>query len=73
MSIPEPDRADPDRTQDLLEQAGFALHALTEEQQEVMRGISEQELELLLDLKTRLDLVGPEVEAHSEFAGGALF
>ncbi|WP_405723258.1 hypothetical protein OG607_14410 [Streptomyces sp. NBC_01537] len=56
-----------------LEAAGFALDALNEEQQEVLRHLTPQELELLLDVKQRLDEVGPEVQAHSEIAGGALF
>lgn len=56
-----------------LEEAGFALDALTEEQQEVLEALSPQELSLLLDIKSRLDEVGPEVQAHAEIAGGALF
>ncbi|MFJ3231116.1 aroma-sacti cluster domain-containing protein [Streptomyces sp. NPDC086787] len=58
---------------DRLNQAGFAVHALTEEQQEVLRGLTSHELDLLVDIKSRLDEVGPEVQAHSEIAGGALF
>ncbi|MFE0465108.1 aroma-sacti cluster domain-containing protein [Kitasatospora sp. NPDC058965] len=53
--------------------AGFAVDALTEEQREVLLGLSPHELALLIDIKTRLDEVGPEVEAHAEIAGGALF
>ena len=46
---------------------------LTEEQREVLSGLTPQELALLLDVKSRLDAVGPEVQAHGEIAGGALF
>ncbi|MGW4892556.1 aroma-sacti cluster domain-containing protein [Kitasatospora sp. NPDC004240] len=56
-----------------LRAAGFALDALTDDQLDVLRALSTEELELLLDLKHRLDDAGPEVQAHSEIAGGALF
>lgn len=57
----------------VLESHGFAVAALTDEQREILRGLSEQELSMMLDIKARLDEVGPEVQAHSEIAGGALF
>ncbi|MCS0636713.1 hypothetical protein NX801_13795 [Streptomyces sp. LP05-1] len=53
--------------------AGFAVDLLTEEQRQVLTGLTEEELALLLDIKDRLDAVGPEVQAHGEIAGGALF
>ncbi|MET8858827.1 aroma-sacti cluster domain-containing protein [Streptomyces sp. NPDC004579] len=56
-----------------LEDAGFPLHTLSPEQREVLQDLSAQELTLLLDLKRRLDAAEPEVQAHSEIAGGALF
>ncbi|MBM9508889.1 aroma-sacti cluster domain-containing protein [Actinacidiphila acididurans] len=56
-----------------LEAHGFGIAALTDEQRDVLRGLSREELDLLLDIKDRLDEVGPEVQAHSEIAGGALF
>ncbi|MEU4169326.1 aroma-sacti cluster domain-containing protein [Streptomyces sp. NPDC026665] len=56
-----------------LEDAGFPLHSLSPEQREVLQDLSTQELTLLLDLKRRLDAAEPEVQAHSEIAGGALF
>ncbi|MEY2242488.1 aroma-sacti cluster domain-containing protein [Streptomyces sp. NPDC005070] len=56
-----------------LEDAGFPLHSLSPEQREVLQDLSAQELTLLLDLKQRLDAAEPEVQAHSEIAGGALF
>jgi len=56
-----------------LEAAGFGVHALTEEQHTVLRSLTGPELALLIDIKGRLDDVGPEVQAHSDLAGGALF
>ncbi|WP_354642998.1 aroma-sacti cluster domain-containing protein [Kitasatospora camelliae] len=56
-----------------LEAAGFAVHAFTEEQQEVLQALTPHELAVLVDIKGRLDEVGPEVQAHGEIAGGALF
>ncbi|GLX51442.1 hypothetical protein Shyhy01_43920 [Streptomyces hygroscopicus subsp. hygroscopicus] len=56
-----------------LNEAGFSVGALTDEQLEVLRALTPQELDLLVDIKGRLDEVGPEVQAHSEIAGGALF
>jgi hypothetical protein len=58
---------------DTLEAHGFGVRDLTEEQQQVLRELSEDEVALLLGIKERLDEVGPEVQAHSEIAGGALF
>ncbi|BBA95842.1 hypothetical protein RVR_861 [Actinacidiphila reveromycinica] len=62
-----------DDTLDVLRAHGFGVAELTEEQQEVLRGLSAEELSVMLDIKARLDEVGPEVQAHSEIAGGALF
>ncbi|MFC9019626.1 aroma-sacti cluster domain-containing protein, partial [Streptomyces albidoflavus] len=39
----------------------------------VLTGLEPDELAVLLDIKGRLDAVGPEVQAHGEIAGGALF
>ncbi|HEY3477337.1 MAG TPA: aroma-sacti cluster domain-containing protein [Streptomyces sp.] len=58
---------------DRLQLAGFSLDALTDEQREVLMALTPYELDLLVDIKGRLDEVGPEVQAHSEIAGGALF
>jgi hypothetical protein len=60
-------------TLDRLQTAGFALDALNDEQREVLSALTPQELAVLIDIKGRLDEVGPEVQAHSEIAGGALF
>ncbi|GGQ52455.1 MULTISPECIES: aroma-sacti cluster domain-containing protein [Streptomyces] len=56
-----------------LEQAGFPVRAFTGEQRAVFAGLTPQELALILDLKTRLDAVEPEVQAHTVVAGAALF
>ncbi|MGW1231356.1 aroma-sacti cluster domain-containing protein [Streptomyces californicus] len=56
-----------------LYEAGFPVDLLTEEQREVLAELAPEELALLLDVKSRLDAVGPEVQAHGEIAGGALF
>lgn len=69
MNDPADDR-DPLRA---LEDAGFPLHSLSPEQRDVLRDLSAEELTLLLGLKERLDAAEPEVQAHSEIAGGALF
>jgi hypothetical protein len=53
--------------------AGFPVDRFTEEQCAVFRGLSAPELELILDIKRRLDAVEPEVQAHSVVAGAALF
>ncbi|MFH0177916.1 aroma-sacti cluster domain-containing protein [Streptomyces cacaoi] len=62
-----------DDTLDVLEEHGFGIDALTEEQRQVLKELSTEELDLILDIKHRLDEAGPEVQAHSEIAGGALF
>ncbi|MEU5764743.1 aroma-sacti cluster domain-containing protein [Streptomyces asoensis] len=56
-----------------LEQAGFPVRAFTGEQRAVFARLTPQELELILDLKARLDAVEPEVQAHTVVAGAALF
>lgn len=56
-----------------LEAHGFPIGALTGEQRAVLLGLSTEELALLIDIKARLDEVGPEVQAHGEVAGAALF
>ena len=58
---------------DRLTEAGFAVGALTEEQLGVLAALTPEELDLLVEIKGRLDEVGPEVQAHSDIAGGALF
>jgi hypothetical protein len=60
-------------TLDELEAYGFGVSELTTEQQDVLRDLTPDELAVLVDIRTRLDEVGPEVQAHSEIAGAALF
>ncbi len=62
-----------DDTLEVLQAHGFGVADLTEEQRDVLRALSAEELSVMLDIKARLDEVGPEVQAHSEIAGGALF
>ncbi|MCX4993672.1 aroma-sacti cluster domain-containing protein [Streptomyces sp. NBC_00568] len=56
-----------------LEAAGFPISALPDEQQEVLRSLTPEEVALLVDIKGRLDEAEPEVQAHTVVAGGALF
>jgi hypothetical protein len=60
-------------TLDALEAHGFAVSQLPVEQQDVLRDLTPDELALLVQIKARLDEVGPDVMAHSEIAGAALF
>ncbi|WP_228555940.1 aroma-sacti cluster domain-containing protein [Catenulispora pinisilvae] len=57
----------------VLEAAGFPLATLSEEQVMVLGSLTGPELDLLVDLKAKLDEVEPEVQAHGNIAGGALF
>lgn len=58
---------------EVLAANGFAIEYLTPEQREVLDGLTPDELDLLVSIRTRLDEVGPDVVAHSEIAGAALF
>ncbi|AGJ55047.1 hypothetical protein OOK43_20715 [[Kitasatospora] papulosa] len=58
---------------DALYEAGLPVDMLTDEQRLVLSELTEEELAVLLDIKGRLDAVEPEVQAHGEIAGGALF
>ncbi|WP_374200869.1 aroma-sacti cluster domain-containing protein [Streptomyces bambusae] len=60
-------------TLEALTAAGFDLDALSEEQYEVLRALAPEELALLVDIRGRLDAAAPEVQAHADVAGGALF
>ncbi|MEW2065439.1 aroma-sacti cluster domain-containing protein [Streptomyces sp. NPDC007346] len=73
MTGPPPTQPEQPPTEALLHEAGFPVDLLTEEQRQVLDELTPQELTLLLDVKSRLDAVGPEVQAHGEIAGGALF
>ncbi|MBT2377327.1 hypothetical protein AMK21_01385 [Streptomyces sp. CB00316] len=75
MTGPPPNPHGPEQrpVEQVLHEAGFPVDLLTEEQRLVLGDLTPQELTLLLDVKNRLDAVGPEVQAHGEIAGGALF
>ncbi|MFD0356359.1 aroma-sacti cluster domain-containing protein [Streptomyces sp. NPDC127110] len=60
-------------TLEALAAAGFELDALSEGQHEVLRALAPEELALLVDIRGRLDAAAPEVQAHADVAGGALF
>jgi hypothetical protein len=64
---------EPDANLRALEHAGFPVTAFTDEQRQVFARLSSPELELILDIKSRLDAVEPEVQAHAAVAGAALF
>ncbi|WP_329571574.1 aroma-sacti cluster domain-containing protein [Kitasatospora sp. NBC_01266] len=67
MPTPDP------RTIAALAAAGFPVESFTEQQTEVFGALTEEELALLVDIKARLDELEPEVQAHANVAGGALF
>jgi len=73
MTGPPPTTPEPPSMETALYAAGFPVDLLTEEQRLVLSELTPQELTVLLDVKSRLDAVGPEVQAHGEIAGGALF
>ncbi len=56
-----------------LDAAGFPVAAFTDEQREVFAHLTADEVALLADLRSRLDAVEPEVQAHNVIAGAALF
>lgn len=57
-----------------LEEAGVPVSEFTEQQRAVFAGLTGPELRLILDIKSRLDAVEPEVQAHGgPVAGAALF
>ncbi len=61
------------RTETQLTSAGFDLSLLSDEQREVLLGLTEEEFELLADIKSRMDEAAPEVQAHGDLAGATLF
>ncbi|WP_411079166.1 aroma-sacti cluster domain-containing protein [Streptomyces sp. cmx-18-6] len=73
MTGPPPNHPEQPPIDVVLHEAGFPVDLLTEEQRVVLSELTPEELTLLLDVKSRLDAVGPEVQAHGEIAGGALF
>ncbi|MEV4558131.1 aroma-sacti cluster domain-containing protein [Kitasatospora sp. NPDC049285] len=67
------DTTGPQDTLARLQAAGFDLNAFTDDQREVLGALTPHELGVLVDIKGRLDETGPEVQAHADIAGGALF
>jgi hypothetical protein len=66
-------RTEDDANLRALAAAGFPTGAFSEEQRAVFSELVPAELELILDIKRRLDAVEPEVQAHAVVAGAALF
>ncbi|MCU7730686.1 hypothetical protein ODJ79_43815 [Actinoplanes sp. KI2] len=58
---------------DDLEAHGIPTHTLSAEQLDVLRDLTHDEFTLLVDIRNRLEAVGPDVQAHSDIAGAALF
>lgn len=56
-----------------LEAAGFPIDRITEDQRAVFGTLSDDEVALLIGIRSRLDAVEPEVLAHTDVAGGGLF
>jgi hypothetical protein len=63
----------PDATIDTLAAAGFPVDTFTDEQLAVFGDLTPPEIDLIVDIKRRLDAVEPEVQAHAAVAGAALF
>jgi hypothetical protein len=55
-----------------LEAAGFPIDFMSEDQLAVYASLTAQEVELLIDLRSRLDAAEPEVQAHN-VAGAGMF
>ncbi|WP_326697593.1 hypothetical protein OG909_09755 [Streptomyces sp. NBC_01754] len=68
-----PGDGEPPLVPEALYEAGLPVHLLSDEQLLVLSRLTPEELGVLLDIKSRLDEVEPEVQAHGEIAGGALF
>ena len=54
----------PDDALDRLRTAGFDLELFSDEQLDLLKELSTEELTVLLDIKERIGEVRPEVEAH---------
>jgi hypothetical protein len=65
---------DPDPLSVLID-AGFRFDGFTDEQREVLRALSPQEVEILVAIGRRITdaPLDSEVVAHAEIAGGLLF
>jgi hypothetical protein len=56
-----------------LEAAGIHLAALSEEQRRVLAGLSAEELDVLVDVKRRLDDADGDVEGHQFGESGGAY
>ena len=56
-----------------LELLGFTPHHLSEEQISIIESLSDDEIELLVRIKYKLDSVAGDVEGHSLEAGGLVW
>ena len=57
----------------ILADAGLTTDRLPQRQRDVLASLSPEEVELILTLKERLDAAEPDVVAHSEWIGGAIW
>ncbi|HEY7484446.1 MAG TPA: aroma-sacti cluster domain-containing protein [Streptosporangiaceae bacterium] len=57
----------------ILADAGLPTDRLPPQQRDVLATLSPEEVELILALKERLDAAEPDVVAHSEWIGGAIW
>ncbi|MCT9006120.1 aroma-sacti cluster domain-containing protein [Streptomyces sp. NPDC002742] len=58
---------------DQLRAAGFPVDQMPEPQLATMAALTQDEADLLISLKSRLDEATPDVVAHSEWAGGVVW
>lgn len=47
-----------------LRTMGFPLQSLTEEELDALRGLTSEEIEVLVEVHNRMVAAGPEVQAH---------
>ncbi|WP_328873957.1 hypothetical protein OHT76_29925 [Streptomyces sp. NBC_00287] len=58
---------------DRLRRAGIPVDHMVDPQREVLASLTDEEIELLIALRQRLDEATPDVMAHSEWAGGVVW
>ncbi|MBR8642546.1 hypothetical protein KEF29_32710 [Streptomyces tuirus] len=56
-----------------LRRAGIPVDQMLEPQRQVLASLTEEEVEMLISLRHRLDEATPDVVAHSEWAGGVVW
>lgn len=64
---------DDDDKLDRLSELGYSLEAFTDEQLDVLRSLTDDELAVLTDIRLRLDEHEPETQAHTSMTIGGLF